>query len=126
MTGCKVFHINTDEATVFAYDGYSYQDNMYRSSDHDPVVVGLNLRKETATENTFESTKEIIYSSNGIIGIPSAAGCKMKIYTLMGQEVYCETIASADYTLSTSEIGLKASIYIVMLSDGTTVKLIVK
>jgi predicted extracellular nuclease len=47
VTGCEVFHINTDESTVFAYDGYSYENNMYRSSDHDPVVVGLRLNTTT-------------------------------------------------------------------------------
>ena len=122
VTGCKVFHINADEASVFGYDGYSYQNNMYRSSDHDPVVVGLRLGDRTATDNVVDNDR-IVYGGNGVIGIVAAAGCEMKIYTLMGQEVYREKIESDDYTMSISEVGLCAGIYIVKLSDGEVVKL---
>ncbi len=126
VTGCEVFHINTDESTVFAYDGYSYQDNMYRSSDHDPVVVGLRLGVGTSIDPAELDNGRIVYGANGVIGIVVAAGCEMKIYTLMGQEVYSETIVANDYTLSTSEVGLTSGIYIVRLSEGTAVKLVVK
>ncbi len=126
VTGCEVFHVNTDESTVFAYDGYSYQDNMYRSSDHDPVVVGLRLGVGTSIDPAELDNGRIVYGANGVIGIVAAAGCEMKIYTLMGQEVYSETIVANDYTLSTSEVGLTSGIYIVRLSEGTAVKLVVK
>ena len=51
MTGAADWHINSDEPDVVDYDTSFkpdaqealYEENPYRSSDHDPVVVGLNL-----------------------------------------------------------------------------------
>ena len=123
VTGCKVFHINADEASVFGYNGYSYQNNMYRSSDHDPVVVGLKLGTNTPTEEITTNENRIIYGSNDIIGIASAEGLSMSIYSLTGKAIYTTTITSNDYTISTSEISLHAGIYIIKLSDGTYQKL---
>jgi predicted extracellular nuclease len=50
-TGTTVWHINSDEPDVLDYDtsfkppaqDALYEPNAYRSSDHDPVLVGLNL-----------------------------------------------------------------------------------
>lgn len=123
VTGCEVFHINADEASVFGYDGYSYQNNMYRSSDHDPVVVGLKLNISTSTESIDINNNRIVYGRDGVIGVAAAEGCEMEIYTLVGQRVYAEKIMSNDYTVSTSEIGLNEGIYIVRLSDGGVLKL---
>jgi len=126
VTGCEVFHINADETSVFGYDGYSYQNNMYRSSDHDPVVVGLKLNVSTSTESVYMNDKRIVYGRDGVIGVAAAEGCEMEIYTLVGQRVYAEKIMSNDYTVSTSEIGLNEGIYIVRLSDGDVLKLRIK
>jgi hypothetical protein len=41
----------------------------------------------------------------------------------MGQVVYREKIESDDYTMSISEVGLCAGIYVVKLSDGEVLKL---
>lgn len=60
VTGATSWHINADEASIFDYnDGIQdptepsfarksnalpiYEANMYRASDHDPLIVGLNL-----------------------------------------------------------------------------------
>ncbi len=52
ISGVDFFHINADEPSVIDYNtefkgtGYSpdlWQNHMYRSSDHDPVFVGLQL-----------------------------------------------------------------------------------
>jgi predicted extracellular nuclease len=51
VTGAADWHINSDEPDVVDYDTSFkpadqealYEPNAYRSSDHDPVVVGLNL-----------------------------------------------------------------------------------
>jgi hypothetical protein len=51
--GAGDFHINADEPSVLAYDSrfkspaqvdLFYAPDAYRSSDHDPVLVGLSLR----------------------------------------------------------------------------------
>ena len=49
VTDVDFFHINADEPSVIDYNNDSwktvdlYQSHMYRSSDHDPVLVGLDL-----------------------------------------------------------------------------------
>ena len=62
VTGAAEWHINADEVAVFDYnDGVHdpderfwkstarpvYEPNAFRSSDHDPVIVGLDLGKPT-------------------------------------------------------------------------------
>jgi predicted extracellular nuclease len=51
VTGAADWHINADESDVLDYDTSFkpaaqealYEENAYRTSDHDPVIVGLNL-----------------------------------------------------------------------------------
>ena len=48
MTGVTIWHVNADEPSVLDYNTEFktqdlYEPTPYRSSDHDPVVVGLRL-----------------------------------------------------------------------------------
>jgi endonuclease/exonuclease/phosphatase family metal-dependent hydrolase len=51
VTGAAEWHINSDESDAVDYDTTFkpptqealYEDNPYRSSDHDPVIIGLDL-----------------------------------------------------------------------------------
>jgi predicted extracellular nuclease len=47
VAGATVWHINADEPNALAYNDYNqpalYDADPYRSSDHDPVLVGLSL-----------------------------------------------------------------------------------
>ena len=47
VTGTAVWHINADEPAALDYNDYNqpllYTDGPWRSSDHDPVIVGLDL-----------------------------------------------------------------------------------
>ncbi len=57
-SGATEWHINADEPSVIDYNTeYKPQDlytsEPYRASDHDPVVIGLNLR------STFDASKEV-------------------------------------------------------------------
>lgn len=60
VTGVTVWHINADEADLIDYDTSFKQDaqdaiyapDAYRSSDHDPVIIGLDVCDEIAP--TFE------------------------------------------------------------------------
>jgi predicted extracellular nuclease len=56
VTGTTEWHINADEPDILDYDttfkqaaqAALYQPNPYRSSDHDPVIVGLRLGEQPA------------------------------------------------------------------------------
>jgi predicted extracellular nuclease len=64
VTGVTVWHINTDEPAVIDYDedfnpsGY-YSPDAYRASDHDPVIVGLNLNRPPICEAASPSVEKL-------------------------------------------------------------------
>lgn len=60
------WHINADEATLFDYQmddarrstaGKVYRSDVYRSSDHDPVLVGLNLTNDHSAEEAASAAR---------------------------------------------------------------------
>ncbi|MFP4395507.1 MAG: ExeM/NucH family extracellular endonuclease, partial [Anaerolineales bacterium] len=65
VTGAAVWNINADEPSVIDYNTeYKPQDlyapDAYRSSDHDPVLVGLNLLEQTV----LTITKSVVPSAD--------------------------------------------------------------
>ncbi len=53
VSGITVWHINSEEPEIIDYTTSNknpdlYKDDAYRGSDHDPVVVGLNLNADAA------------------------------------------------------------------------------
>jgi uncharacterized protein len=68
ISGAADWHINSDEPDVVDYDTSFkpveqealYEPNAYRSSDHDPVVVGLNLvnTAPVATNDTHSTNED--------------------------------------------------------------------
>jgi predicted extracellular nuclease len=72
ITGATVWHINADEASLIDYDmSYKkaaqdaiYAPDAYRSSDHDPVLVGLNVCDEIAPTMEITLTAESLWPAN--------------------------------------------------------------
>jgi uncharacterized protein len=70
VTGAADWHINSDETEVVDYDTTFkppeqealYQPNPYRSSDHDSVVVGLNLLNTppVATNDNYSTNEDTV------------------------------------------------------------------
>jgi len=66
VTGAADWHINADEPDVLDYDTSFkppaqvalYEANSYRSSDHDPVVVGFDLGIPTTTKLTVDPASQ--------------------------------------------------------------------
>ncbi|MEG1718233.1 MAG: ExeM/NucH family extracellular endonuclease [Bacteroidales bacterium] len=57
ITGALVWHINADEPNFLDFERCTEnQDFLYRCSDHDPVIIGLNLQG-TSNENATEKGK---------------------------------------------------------------------
>ncbi|MEB2366659.1 MAG: hypothetical protein OZ933_11280, partial [Chloroflexota bacterium] len=61
------WHINSDEATIFDYNTYSntapyYAVNEFRTSDHDPILVGLSL---TGTDAALTAPASIVPGEDG-------------------------------------------------------------
>ncbi len=99
VSGVTVWHINADEADLIDYDtsfkgpnqDAIYAPDAYRSSDHDPVIVGLNL---VASCNGLPATiigtpgNDFIQGTNGNDVIVAMAG-NDTIFGNNGHDVIC-------------------------------------
>ena len=64
VTGTTEWHINADEPDILDYDtsfkedaqDALYEPNAYRASDHDPIIVGLNLNSPPFCGDAYPST----------------------------------------------------------------------
>jgi len=71
-TGAAEWHINADEPDLLDYDtsfkppaqDALYEPNAYRSSDHDPLVVGLNLCEEQPPTLSVSATPSTLFPPN--------------------------------------------------------------
>ena len=98
ITGAHHWHINADEPTVIDYNTEFkqpacaacgpdyYTATPYRSSDHDPVVIGLNLIKTvngTNGRDTITGTDgdDVINGGEGVDTITTGAGRDVLVYT---------------------------------------------
>ncbi|MDX1613864.1 MAG: ExeM/NucH family extracellular endonuclease [Candidatus Promineifilaceae bacterium] len=72
VTGTTVWHINADEPDLIDYDtsfkkdaqDALYAPNPYRSSDHDPVLVGLDVCDEIAPTLDVVMTPDLLWPPN--------------------------------------------------------------
>ena len=91
IMGTYVWHINADEPSVIDYNTeFKPQDlyaaNAYRSSDHDPVIVGLNLVKNltgTAGRDVIIGTAgdDVIQGGHGADMLTGGLGRDRFVYT---------------------------------------------
>jgi predicted extracellular nuclease len=65
VNSATIWHINTDEPAVIDYDenynppGY-YSSDAYRSSDHDPVVIGLVMTTEQEVNELIDAVQALV------------------------------------------------------------------
>ncbi|MET0524820.1 MAG: ExeM/NucH family extracellular endonuclease, partial [Nocardioides sp.] len=76
FTGADIWNINAGESVAMEYSRFNYhatdfhQDNPFRSSDHDPVVVGLNAGDVAPAETSVTATAdEIPYGTAGEVEV---------------------------------------------------------
>jgi uncharacterized protein len=109
VSGVDEWHINADEPLVLDYNTEFksagqvtsfYDATMYRSSDHDPIVVGLNLKSSTiptpATRNDFNGDGKsdmlwrntdgsiATWTMNGSSATPGSIGKLTQDWTIAG------------------------------------------
>ena len=100
VRGASVFHINSDELSIYASD-----TTMYRCSDHDPVIIGLNFKTDTLPTNIKNQTQ----SAETFMLIPNPSQGKVEIilenarfnviqvFDMLGHEIYSETLSHATH-----------------------------
>jgi len=72
ITGVAPWHINADEPDLIDYDmtfkepaqDALYAPDPYRSSDHDPVLIGMDVCDEIAPTMTIELTPDVLWPPN--------------------------------------------------------------
>ena len=72
VSGVTIWHINADEPDLIDYDmsfkltaqDAIYAPDAYRSSDHDPVIVGLKVCDEIAPTLSVSVTPEMLWPAN--------------------------------------------------------------
>ena len=128
ITGVSVFHVNTDEPTMFEYSGLAYQPDMYRYSDHDPVVVGLSLGVFNKVDN-IPAADRFSISPNVVtdhFSVSNANGKIIQLYSLNGILLKQVSITSNNYKVDLNNLQLSSGVYLVRDSgDGTVLKLMV-
>ena len=123
VTGATVFHINTDEHYKFEYqNAATCQDNMYRSSDHDAVVVGLKLKGTTdSVISVVEPTRMCVMPTiiqDGLITIYNAAKMDITISDLQGRVFYSGRLPNDNsVTFGADQLRMSQGFYLVRILD---------
>lgn len=94
-----VWHINADEPFIIGYNQDIpvqglYQINPYRSSDHDPVFVGLHFAPTSVADNATKSFRIAPNPSNGLFKILGTDLNRIEVRSVAGQLVHEFTNAS--------------------------------
>lgn len=132
VTGIAKWNINSCEPTHLGYDDLiddggsdfanpwagSYTNTAFRSSDHDPVLIGLNLSKASNIE-TINNALFNIYpnptSDQLNIDLSSAIAGRIIISNIMGQEVGYKQLNGTERNISLSLSNLTPGIYLIKL-----------
>ncbi|MGC5169990.1 ExeM/NucH family extracellular endonuclease [Microbacterium sp. DT81.1] len=77
-TGADIWTINSPESIAFEYSRYNYHGTLYyapdpfRSSDHDPVKVGLEKGLEASVATLQIARTEFVYGAKGTVAATAA------------------------------------------------------
>ncbi len=103
VTGMLAFHINSDEDDCHTYDGWCSDATMFRSSDHDPILVGLRLDSIQALPITDVYIETGIYSPTQEIVVHNAKKDGGKsyyaIYSVSGQLIEQAEITENEFAI---------------------------
>ena len=108
VTGMVAYHINSDESDNYTYDK-SNDQTMFRSSDHDPVLVGLRLDSTYSGSVGNTAVKVGIVYDGSIPHIQNAEGGYYMIYRFDGSMLQQSAIATNDEAI----LSLKQGLYII-------------
>ena len=114
VTGMVAYHINSCESDSYTYDK-SDDQTMFRSSDHDPIIVGLRLDSRLSSDGNISTNSYDVYFHQDIPHILNAEGGYYYVCRVDGSVVTHETITSQIHTIE----GLPQGIYILNIyGDG--------
>ncbi|MDD2799649.1 MAG: ExeM/NucH family extracellular endonuclease [Bacteroidales bacterium] len=123
VTGVSVFHVNADEPAMFGYADAGFQPDMYRYSDHDPVVVGLALGK-TQIDNPISKDSIKIQPTlvSDFFTVKNANNSEIEIINLNGKIVGTAKITSEEQQINISKYHLISGVYMIRFTDQDVIK----
>jgi predicted extracellular nuclease len=142
VTGVAKWNINAAEPTHLGYDDLkddggsdfsnpwagSYTPTPFRSSDHDPVIVGLNLAKKTGIANAYQNQANIYPNpATDELTVQYADGGMINIYNALGQLMHSKKLAAGVQVVNISNWA--PGLYLVKLEDvsgNTCIKQFIK
>lgn len=86
VTGMVAYHINSCESDAYTYDK-SDDSSMFRSSDHDPIIVGLRLDSTLTNNGNITTNSYDVYFNHAIPYIQNAQGGHYIVYRVDGNIV---------------------------------------
>ncbi|MFZ4457078.1 MAG: ExeM/NucH family extracellular endonuclease [Bacteroidales bacterium] len=123
ITGITVFHVNADEPTMFGYAATNYQPDMYRYSDHDPVVVGLALGKSAIPQ---PQAKDSLKISPTLVAdhftVSNANSEEMSLLSINGKAIKTYLIHSNSQRIEIGNLNLPSGVYLVRFSESGTIR----
>ncbi len=89
ITGVAPYHINVDESDAFYYS-IGTDESMYRYADHDPIIVGLNLKSDVSIkeDQNYKNLNINIFSIDGNIIVESETATELSVFDVLGRTVY--------------------------------------
>jgi len=125
ITGATVWHIDSDEPSYIAYNGTGYQDNVYRASDHDPIIVGINLSPTSPISKTEFNNLKVNYDGKAKrLWLEHATQGEVKIYAAVGVLVVSKTYNTSNPSFY---LNLPSGVYVVKIEgeDQATKKIMI-
>ena len=122
ITGVSVFHVNSDEPAMFEYSGSAYQPDMYRYSDHDPVVVGIALGGLSAVDDVIEqgvTVKPTLIDES--FTVSKAAGSLVQVISLSGRIVFEQKVTTDEFEVQLAPLHLIPGVYLVTVANAQSV-----
>ncbi|NDW13128.1 T9SS C-terminal target domain-containing protein [Bacteroides sp. 214] len=126
ITKAEPFPINSDESSYMKISSTSTVDpyaksNMYRCSDHDPIVTAIFLDSSTGIKTPDEEEEgEILFGNprDGFLTLKGEYINKVELLDITGQllSVYKKDAADLYFTLPLT--GLPAGVYFVRINNG--------
>ena len=105
VASATVFHINADEPSMFEYQNAgTVQNNMYRCSDHDAVVVTLHLGTYSDTVNPANNDIIVAKISNNSFVVKNAEKQWITIYDAAGKQLLHKFIKEKEQYFDISSI----------------------
>ncbi len=106
ITGMAAWHINSPENDIYHYSNSTTDLTMFRSSDHDPLLIGLRLNNQDTKVQEIAIVNSAVLQSGNQPLLQNAAGGYYRIYSVSGILMGSGAVESDNFMLPRLSAGL--------------------